>query len=97
MVRISSLKRRMSPEQDNQDSQDKLGQLMRIIAATRPEELDCDECLELVDGFAEEMFAGKDAAEAMPLVEGHLELCPYCREEFEALLAALRAQHSEQQ
>lgn len=79
----------MSPEQDNQD---KLGQLMRIIAATSPEELDCDECIELLDSFAEEMLAGKDASEAMPLVEKHLELCSYCHEEFEALLAALRAQ-----
>jgi len=33
--------------------------------------------------------AGKNAAEAMPLVQEHLDRCNDCREEFEALLAAL--------
>jgi predicted anti-sigma-YlaC factor YlaD len=36
-------------------------------------------------------LAGKNAAQAMPLVQDHLERCDDCREEFEALLAALRA------
>ena len=33
---------------------------------------------------------GLDAAAAMPLVEDHLDKCGDCREEFEALLEALR-------
>jgi hypothetical protein len=36
-------------------------------------------------------LAGKNAAEAMPLVQDHLERCRDCREEFKALLAALRS------
>lgn len=71
---------------------DKLGELTRIIAATRSEEFDCDECLKRMDRFAEEALAGKEASEATSLVEEHLDLCAYCREEFEALLAALREQ-----
>ncbi len=37
-------------------------------------------------------LAGKNAAEALPLVQDHLERCGDCREEFEALLAALQAE-----
>ncbi len=57
---------------------------------TRPDEIGCDECLEEVDRFVEMDLAGLDAAEAMPLVQDHLDKCGSCREEFEALLRALR-------
>jgi predicted anti-sigma-YlaC factor YlaD len=36
-------------------------------------------------------LSGLNAAQAMPLVQEHVEICGECREEFEALLAALRA------
>ena len=42
--------------------------------------------------FAELHLAGKNAAEALPLVQDHLDRCGNCREEFEALLTALRAE-----
>jgi hypothetical protein len=32
---------------------------------------------------------GEDVAHLMPLVQRHLELCPDCREEHEALMQAL--------
>jgi hypothetical protein len=65
--------------------------MVRAIVTTRPDEIDCDECFEQVDRFAEMVLDGRDAAEVMPLVQDHLERCSECREEFEALLAALRA------
>lgn len=68
-----------------------LNKLVRAIAATKAEELGCDDCLEQVDRFVEMELAGLDAAEAMPLVKDHLNRCGDCREEFEALLTALRA------
>lgn len=67
-----------------------LKSLIHMIFSTRDNELSCDECFEHVDRFAEMVLAGKDASEAMPLVQDHLERCSYCREEFEALLDALR-------
>jgi len=70
---------------------DTLKQMVRGIITTRPDEIGCDECFEQLDRFVEMKLAGKNAAEAMPLVEDHLERCDDCREEFEALLAALRA------
>ena len=70
---------------------DMLKRMVRAIRDTRPDEIDCDECFEQVDRFVEMTLAGKNAAEAMPLVQDHLERCGACREEFEALLAAIQA------
>ena len=70
---------------------DTLRRMAREIITTRPDEIGCDECFEQLDRFVEMKLAGKNAAEAMPLVQDHLERCDDCREEFEALLAALRA------
>ncbi len=70
---------------------DTLQRIVRNVLTTRPDEIGCDECLEQLDRFVEITLAGKSAAEAMPLVQDHLERCKDCREEFEALLAVLRA------
>jgi hypothetical protein len=64
--------------------------LVRLALYTQPVELTCDECLELIDQFIELELAGKNAAEALPLVEEHLRRCTYCRLEYEALLIAVR-------
>jgi hypothetical protein len=68
-----------------------LKRMVRNILTARPDEIGCDECFEQLDRFVEMELVGKNAAEAMPLVQDHLERCTDCREEFEALLAALRA------
>ena len=65
--------------------------LMGEIADTREEEIGCDECFEQLDRFVEMSLSGLNVAQAMSLVQEHLEICGECREEFEALLAALRA------
>ena len=65
--------------------------LIREIAEVREEEIGCDECFEQVDRFIEMELSGLDAVQAMPLVQEHLEICGECREEYEALLTALRA------
>ncbi len=68
-----------------------LKRMVRNVLTTRPDEIGCDECFEQLDLFVEMTLAGKNAAEAMPRVQDHLERCRDCREEFEALLAALQA------
>ncbi len=65
--------------------------MMRSIHLTYQRELTCGECFSEVDKFAEMELAGLNPAEAMPLVEQHLERCPPCREEYEVLLTALQA------
>ena len=69
---------------------DSLKKLVREILATTPDEIGCDECFDQLDCFVELELAGRSAPEALPLVHKHLERCANCREEFEALLAALR-------
>ncbi len=61
------------------------------IAGVREYEIGCEECYEQVDLFVDLVHSGFDAAQLMPLVQQHLELCDECREEFEVLLEALRA------
>ena len=68
-----------------------LKQMVRAVITTRPDELACGECFEELDRFVEMTLAGKNAAEAMPLVADHLRRCRDCHEEFETLLAVLRA------
>ncbi len=68
-----------------------LGKLAQALDMTREEELGCDECFEELDRFVEMELAGLDAAAAMLLVQDHLDKCGDCREEYEALLRALRA------
>ena len=72
-------------------NQDIFKMLLREIAETREVEIGCDECFEQVDRFVEMKISGLNTAQAMPLVQEHLQICGECREEFEALLLALRA------
>ena len=70
---------------------DDVVKLVKVVAETREIEIGCDECFELLDGFAEAELSGVDASAAMPLVRDHLDRCADCRGKFEALLRALRA------
>ena len=67
-----------------------LKKMILILTNTHAGELSCDECFDEIDRFAEIELVGKSAAEAMPLVQDHLERCQDCREEYEALMAALK-------
>lgn len=69
-----------------------LGNLARALDMTNNEELACDECFEKLDRFVEMELDGLDAASAMPLVQDHLDKCGDCREEYQALLDALRVE-----
>jgi len=68
-----------------------LKKMARAIANTSDDEIGCDDCFEFIDIFVESELHGKNPAEAMPLVEEHLNHCMNCREEFEALLDAIKA------
>ena len=70
-----------------------LKRMVHSVLTARPDEIGCGECFEQLDRFVEMTLAGKNAAEAMPLLQDHLDRCHDCREQFEALLAVLRALH----
>ena len=69
---------------------EKLKSLMRSIFMTHRDEIGCDTCFDQMDLFAELTLTGKDVATAVPQVYRHLQMCKACREEFEALLSALK-------
>jgi len=68
-----------------------LKKVLRSLSITQEEEMTCGECYQQVDVYVDMLREGKSAAEVLPLVEHHLTLCPPCRDEFEALVVALRA------
>jgi len=70
---------------------EKLKKILRIIAETRDEELNCDRCFTEMNRFVDLLIEGKKPEEAMPLMKHHLDMCGECHEEFEALFAAIRA------
>ena len=61
----------------------------------RDDEMTCPECFDQLDRFVDVMLADKNAAQAMPVVKDHLDRCIVCREEFEALLYALRSMYGD--
>lgn len=70
---------------------DLLKKMIRMVKMTKPDEIGCDECFEELHQFAELELAGKSPEDAMPLIQDHLERCGNCREEYKALLEALRS------
>jgi hypothetical protein len=80
-----------SPRSDSALEPGAIKQMARGIMTTRADEIGCAECFEQVDQFVEMELAGKNAAEALPLVQDHLDRCGDCQEEFEALMTALKA------
>lgn len=67
-----------------------LKKVLRSLSITQDEEMTCGECYQEIDQFVEMLIDGKSPAEVLPLVQHHITLCPPCREEFEALIVALK-------
>jgi predicted Holliday junction resolvase-like endonuclease len=65
--------------------------LLKMIENTQEVEFSCDDVYHLLDQYSEAVVQGKNAEQLMPLVEHHINICPDCREEFEALLRVLQA------
>lgn len=64
--------------------------MLKMIPHTQERELICDEVHTLIDQFAEMKMRGEDPSQLMPYVQQHIDMCPDCREEYEALLEALQ-------
>jgi hypothetical protein len=64
--------------------------MLRKIGQTQEVELTCGEIFDLLDQYTEMVVNGEDVTQLMPLVKQHLDMCPDCREEFEALMKVLQ-------
>jgi hypothetical protein len=71
-------------------SKEEIDSLMRLVGLTKDDEIDCERCLALVAEFAERELEGRSIAAGLEAVEHHLAVCAECREEYEALLRALK-------
>ena len=65
--------------------------LIQMVENTQEVEFSCEDVYNILDQYTELVYRGEDSAELMPLVKHHIEICPDCREEFEALLRILEA------
>ncbi len=65
--------------------------LIELALTSEGDSLNCDACLELLDHLAQTEFDGTVAPEALESVRAHLEQCECCKDEFDALMVALRA------
>lgn len=74
-----------------------LKQIIQSVRMTSEHEIGCGKCFDELHEFAEMELAGKSASEAKPLVKEHLNRCNTCREEYEALLEALRNMEGEEE
>ena len=91
---INRLVKRMGSEKEKSEMQQMPAEFQKLIGMvekTQDIELSCDEVYHLLDQYTEVVDRGDNAQKLMPLVEHHIDICPDCREEFEALLRVLQA------
>ena len=72
-------------------SPDQAKKMLHMVQNTQDLELSCDDVFELLDQYTEMAMRGEDVVGLLPLVHNHLEMCPDCREEYEALTRILKA------
>lgn len=68
---------------------DAVVRFLRVLESVREEDAPCDEVYARIDEYVEREIDKKDAAQIMPLVREHLDMCSECCEEYEALLEIL--------
>ncbi len=62
---------------------------LKVLDDIRAEDMPCSEVYKRLDEYVEKEVHGQDAARLMPLLKEHLDMCPDCCEEYEALLNVL--------
>ncbi len=68
---------------------EKIVDFLQVLERVQEEGCSCDEVFSKIDEYVEREVDKKDAEDLMPLIREHLDLCPECCEEYEALLDIL--------
>lgn len=71
-------------------NKDVLKNIISKLPQTHDDEIGCDECFDELHRFAEMELEGKSPEKAMPLISEHLDNCGECRQEYQALLIAIK-------
>ena len=84
---IQRIQNTFNPKQDKLELKDEVVlKFLRVLENAREEELSCTEMYARLDEFVENEVQSKDADKITPLIHEHLDMCPECCEEYEALL-----------
>ncbi len=75
-------------------AEEKLRELLKLLDVTEAEEIDCDEFLDRVVAYVENVKT-EELPEARRALSQHAGVCPECREELEALLEYYSKTHAE--
>jgi len=71
--------------------------LLQSALETEKYEITCMECFDLLDQYADLVLEGVEPSKIMPKVKQHLNHCPGCTGEFEALITMLQDAANNQQ
>lgn len=77
---------------DQRNMDDRLKALINCLSSTQEDEADCMEFDKEVDCLAEMLAAGAPTSIIKPRIASHVEHSSDCREEFDALVAILKAE-----
>lgn len=84
---IQQIKNNFTPAQELQD--DVVLKFLQVLENMRREEMSCEELYAQLDEFVEREVKSHDASRIMPLIQEHIDMCPECCDEYEALLDVL--------
>ena len=71
-------------------SEEQINNLLRLVATSDVDLMDCDGCLNKISEFVETNLVNSEVPDALRAVQKHLEQCPCCQDEFKALQEALK-------
>jgi hypothetical protein len=86
-------KKRQQPEfpqrQISGNDPEMMRKMLGMLANTQETEFTCEDVFAVLDQFVELAARGENVKSLMPLVQQHIDMCPDCREEYEALQRVL--------
>ena len=84
---LQNLKDKTKSQEELQD--EVVLKFLKILESVREEDMSCSEMYERIDEFVEREVKAHDAEKIMPLIQEHIDMCPECCDEYEALLDVL--------
>ncbi len=69
--------------------------LVGLIVTTQSDQITCDDCFGQIGEFAEHALEGRELSAGMKIIQQHLQQCPCCKGEYEALVDALKEVESQ--